>query len=169
MDLIETERLLLRPFQPDDAGAAHAWFGDASVMKYAPTGPDASVEKTRARLAGYEAHQLRHGFSKWLVVERATGQPVGDAGLLVLENEGWVDLGFRFAPPFWGKGFATEVGRAWVSAAFGALGLPELGAFAHPQNTASLRVLEKLGFREHARETIMGMPAIYFTLRRPAG
>ncbi|HYN12097.1 MAG TPA: GNAT family N-acetyltransferase [Burkholderiales bacterium] len=165
-DLIETERLRLRPFRLDDAVAAYTWLGDPIVMRYTPTRPDSSVQKTRDRLAGYETHQLRHGFSKWLVVERASGQPVGDAGLLVLEGEGWIELGFRFERTFWGRGFATEVGAAWVSAAFGDLGLDELGAFVHPENTASLRVLEKLGFRGERRDKVQGMPAIRFTLQR---
>jgi [ribosomal protein S5]-alanine N-acetyltransferase len=126
VELIETERLSLRPFSRDDAVAAHMWFGDPIVMRYTPTGPDTSVETTRDRLAGYETHQARHGFSKWLAIERSSGKAVGDAGLLVLEKEGWIDLGFRLGQPFWGRGFATEAGAAWVSAAFGDLALNRL-------------------------------------------
>ena len=165
-DVIETGRLLLRPFQPDDAVAAHRWFGDRLVMKYTPSGPDASVAKTRERLAAYETHQAQHGFSKWIVIERGSGQPIGDAGLLVLERAGWIDLGFRFEWRSWGKGYATEAGAAWVSVAFGALGLDALGAFVHPENIPSMKVLERLGFRDDREATIQGMPAILFTLQR---
>jgi RimJ/RimL family protein N-acetyltransferase len=168
VDLIETKRLSLRPFRLDDAVAAHTWFGDPIVMRYTPTGADSSVEKTRDRLADYETHQVRHGFSKWLVIERSSGQSMGDAGLLVLEKEGWIDLGFRFRQPFWGRGLATEVGAAWVAAAFDDLGLDELGAFVHSENAASLRILEKLGFRAGRRDRVLGMPAICFTLHRLA-
>lgn len=77
----------------------------------------------------------------------------------------WIDLGFRFARPFWGKGFATEAGAAWVSAAFERLGLDELGAFVHPENVVSLRVLEKLGFRAAGQRIVQGMPALCFTLQ----
>jgi ribosomal-protein-alanine N-acetyltransferase len=167
-DLIATKRLSMRPFRLEDAVVAYTWFGGPIVMKYTPTGPDGSVEKTRERLAGYETHQLRHGFSKWLMVERASGQPIGDSGLIVLEGQGWIDLGFRFGRPYWGRGFATEAGAAWLSAAFDDYRLDELGAFVHPENTASLRVLEKLGFGGGRRDTVLGMPAICFTVQRRA-
>lgn len=193
-NLIETGRLLLRPFERDDAVAAHAWFGDPVVMKYAPSGPDASVAATRERLGRYEAHQARHGFSKWLVFERSSGTPIGDAGLLVLEGDAlpdrwrageaaatagageagvevgqrrvWIDLGFRFQRRSWGQGYATEVGAAWVSVAFGSLGFDVLNAFVHPDNIASMKVLERLGFLDDRPDTVQGMPAICFTLRR---
>src|SRR3954466_9760556 len=86
-NLIETQRLLLRPSEGDDAVAAHAWFSDPEVMKYAPSGPDASLAVTRERLGRYEAHQAQRGFSKWLVFERSSGRAIGDAGLLVLEGD----------------------------------------------------------------------------------
>jgi len=195
-NLIETPRLLLRPFERDDAVAAHAWFGDPVVMRYAPSGPDASVGVTRERLGRYEAHQARHGFSKWLVFERASGQAIGDAGLLVLEGdarperwrrgsdddgagplgeaardgessrESWIDLGFRFQRRSWREGYATEVGAAWVSVAFGSLGVDRLNAFVHPDNIPSMKVLERLGFREDGPDQVQGMPAVCFTLRR---
>jgi len=92
---IETDRLSLRPFQPDDDPATFGWFRDSLVMKYIPNGRDATFEQTRARLAGYRAHQDTHGFSKWLIVERASGRAIGDSGLYVLATEGWTDLGFR--------------------------------------------------------------------------
>lgn len=166
MESIDTERLSLRPFRPDDGDAAHAWFGDPFVMRYTPTGPDPFPEATRARLETYRAHQRRHGFSKWIVIERASSRPIGDAGLMVLDDPGWIDLGFRLAQPFWGRGFATEVARAWVAAAFETLDLAELGAFAHPENAASLRVLAKLGFHARGRRVVLGMPALCFALNR---
>jgi len=190
-NLIETQRLLLRPFEDDDALAAHAWFSDPVVMKYTPSGPDASLAVTRERLARYQAHQSRHGFSKWLVFERSSGQAIGDAGLLILEGDArpdrWrgvgaaaadhpveaeahrgplIDLGFRFQRSSWGKGYATEAGAAWVSVAFGPLGLDRLDAFVHPDNLASMKVLERLGFLDDCQDRVQGMPAVCFTLHR---
>ena len=78
-----------------------------------------------ARLVGYQNHQRVHGFSKWLILERDSGIAVGDSGLLVLQDYGWVDLGFRFAQPYWGKGLATEVASAWVRTAFDQLGVSQ--------------------------------------------
>lgn len=156
---LETPRLVLRPFTEDDAEAAFRWFGDPEVMRFVPSRADRSVEETRRRLARYREHQARHGFSKWIVRERTSGEAVGDSGLLRLEEPERVDLGFRFARSSWGRGFATEVARAWVQAAFTDFGLDRLTAFSHPGNVASLKVLEKAGFRRTGRAEVMGMDA----------
>lgn len=161
---IETERLILRPFEASDAEPAFGWFGDPVVMRFTPTGPDKGIEQTEARLTLFTEHQKAHGFSKWLILDRASGVAIGDSGLLVLKDYGWVDLGFRFTQPHWGKGLATEVASAWVSAAFGELRLTRLGAFAHPENRASIRILEKLGFNIERRGTVFGMDSIVFRL-----
>ncbi len=87
-NIIETRRLLLRPFELIDAEAAHEWFGDPLVMKYTPTGADGSVEKTRDRVRTYQAHQTAHGFSKWLIADRESGKPIGDAGSFFCRSRG---------------------------------------------------------------------------------
>jgi len=163
-DHIDTPRLLLRPFAPEDADVAFRWLGDPEVMRFIPTGPDRSLADTTRRLARYIEHQAVHGFSKWIVVERRSGEPIGDSGLFVLPDSGRIDLGFRFARPYWGQGYATEVASAWIRAAFLDLGLHRLTAFAHPENAGSLRVLEKVHFRRVGRERVMGADAITFAL-----
>jgi RimJ/RimL family protein N-acetyltransferase len=136
-------------------------------MKYTPKGVDESLQDTADRLANYRTHQDLHGFSKWIVIERDSGNPVGDAGLLVLDDLDWIDLGFRFARPFWGRGLATQAASAWISTAFAKLGIESLGAFTHPDNAASIRVLEKLGFSSMRTGAVLGMPSILFSLSRP--
>jgi len=163
-DRIETERLILRPFEMSDGEAAFGWFGDPVVMRFTPTGADKSIEETKTRLTFFMEHQGAHGFSKWLISDRTSGIAIGDSGLLVLDEYGWIDLGFRFAQAYWGKGLATEVASAWVRAAFDEFGLSRLGAFAHPENRASIRVLEKLGFNIETRGMVFGMDSIVFSL-----
>lgn len=161
---IETSRLIVRPFESADAEAAFGWFGDPLVMRYTPAGPDASLEQTQARLARYQEHQIAHGFSKWIIMDRGSACPIGDSGLLVLKEYGCIDLGVRLAQPYWGKGLATEAASAWVRAAFDKFQLDRLGAFVHAENLAAIRVVEKLRFRIERRDTIMGMNSIVFSL-----
>lgn len=161
---IETARLVIRPFEPDDVQAAYGWFGDPVVMQFTATGPDKSVEETRARLAEYQKHQREHGFSKWLMLDARSGDSIGDSGLLVLREYGWIDLGFRLARQHWGKGLATEAALAWIDAAFDKLNIARLGAFAHPENLASIRVLQEVGFHAERQDVVMGIKAIVFTL-----
>lgn len=161
---IETRRLILRPFEPGDVEAAFGWFGDPVVMRFTSTGPDKSIGETRARLTQYENHQQAHGFSKWIILKAASGVAIGDSGLLVLSECGWIDLGFRLAQPYWGQGFATEAALAWARAGFDEFHVDRLGAFVHPENVASIRVLEKLGFLAERRDTVMGMDSMVFFL-----
>src|SRR6266481_9703405 len=161
---IETRRLILRPFESDDVEAAFAWFGDPIVMRFTPSGPDTSIDQTKARLVNYQEHQTEHGFSKGIVLERHLGRPIGDSGLLALQEYGWIDLGFRLAQPYWGQGLATEAACAWVRTAFDDFHIDRLTAFVHPENVASIRVLEKLRFLPERRDTIMGMKSIVYSL-----
>jgi RimJ/RimL family protein N-acetyltransferase len=163
-DRIATGRLILRPFEMSDAEAAFGWFGNPVVMRFTPMGPDKRIEETKAKLRFFMEHQKAHGFSKWLISDRTSGIAIGDSGLLVLEECGWTDLGFRFAQSYWGKGLATEVATAWVQAAFDEFGLSRLGAFVHPENVASIRVLEKVGFKRERRGMVFGMDSIVFSL-----
>jgi len=106
---IQTARLILRPFHPSDVEAAFTWFGDPVVMQFTVTGPDKSIEDTRRRLAYFDEHQRVHGFSKWIILGADSGTAIGDSGLLVLEDYGWIDLGFRLVQRYWGKGLATGI------------------------------------------------------------
>lgn len=161
---IETSRLVLRPFESIDAEAAFAWFGDPMVMRFIPSGPDTSMEKTKARIANYQKHQAEHGFSKWIILDRHSRCLIGDSGLSILRDYGWIDLGFRLVQSSWGKGLATEVASAWVRVAFNDLHIDRLTAFAHPENVNSIRVLERLGFHADRRGTMMGMKSILLSL-----
>ena len=80
------------------------------------------------------------------------------------QNAAGLTSGFRLAQPYWGQGLATEAASAWVRAAFDEYHIHRLGAFVHPENVASIRVLEKLGFHAKRRDTVMGMESIVFSL-----
>jgi RimJ/RimL family protein N-acetyltransferase len=166
---IKTPRLLIRPFLDSDAEAAFAaWLGDPEVMRFTPGGPDKSVETTRKRLAMYRQHQDSQGFSKWMVLDQASGAAIGDSGLLSLDSAGRVDLNLRLARAHWGRGLGTDVVLAWSRVAFEDLGLERLTAFAHSENHGLCRVLEKSGFRAEGAATLMEMQALAFVLEAEA-
>jgi RimJ/RimL family protein N-acetyltransferase len=157
---IHTDRLTMRPFKSDDVPLAFDWFSDPVVMRFIPNGPDRTMEQTAARISKYQRHQSEHGFSKWIVIERSSDRPIGDAGLLSVAEYGWIDFGYRLAQPFWGQGLAGEAASAWVKKAFGEFKLDRLTGIVHPENYASIRVLQKLGFQELRRDIVMGMSSI---------
>jgi ribosomal-protein-alanine N-acetyltransferase len=162
----QTERLLLRPFRESDIPYAHAWFSDADVMRYIPSGLDTTLEMSARRVLGYIQHQRQHGFSKWMVIERASGTPIGDSGILHIPGTEDIELGYRFAKQHWGHGYATEVAAGWLEYAFQTLMLPRFIAFAHPENTASIRVLEKIGMRYLRMDQVYGIQAVFYEAQK---
>jgi RimJ/RimL family protein N-acetyltransferase len=160
--------MLLRPFQASDAPVAYQWLTDEEIMRYMPTGQDHTLEQVEARLARYITHQEQHGYSRWMIYDRASGQPIGDAGLLYLPATGEIELGYRFLKPWWGKGLATEVSNAWLRYAFDELGLTELIAFSHPDNIASVRVMQKAGFTFLRHDQMLGMDVVVYVVQKPA-
>jgi RimJ/RimL family protein N-acetyltransferase len=142
-----TARLRMRPYEEADAEQAFGLFGDPEAMRYVGYGPDAKPEETRQRLRRMIKHQTQHGFSLWAAIEIATGELIGDCGLVYLEGGPEIEIGYRFRRQSWGRGFAGEAARAWLAAGFMDLELPDIVAVFRPENSSSRRVLEKIGLR----------------------
>src|SRR3954454_1000257 len=134
-------------------------------MRYVATGPLTDPAMTRRLLYDYRTHQEAWGYSFWAVQERASGRLIGDAGLY-RTPAGEVELGYTLGKPWWGRGYATEVARAWLEAAFSRLGVPEVVALAEPANAASLHVLEKVGMRRDGERSAFGRPHAVFRATR---
>jgi ribosomal-protein-alanine N-acetyltransferase len=167
VELLETRRLLLRPFSASDAETIHPIYSDPAVMRYVATGPMADLAITQRLIEDYSAHQERHGYSFWAVIERASGELIGDAGLY-RTPAGEVELGYTLGAAWWGRGYATEAASRWVSVAFNELGIDEVVALAEPANTASLHVLTKLGLVRDGERLAFGRPHAVFRGTRPA-
>ena len=160
MQPLTTARLTLRPFAPGDVAAAFAFFGDPEVMRFSLHGPHASQKLTEDFIAANAARQARLGFSIWAVVERDTGALIGMCGLAEFgHGVDGIELAYRLRRDRWGRGYATEAGRAVVAHAFGPLALDRLVAAVEPANTASIRVLEKCGFAFVRDQVIAGKDA----------
>jgi ribosomal-protein-alanine N-acetyltransferase len=144
-------------------------YSDPDVMRYVATGPMADLSVTERLLQDYQAHQRRLGYSFWAVVERDSGALIGDAGLY-RTPAGEVELGYTLGADWWGRGYATEAASAWLSCAFGTLGIHEVVALAEPANVASMHVLEKLGMRRAGERIAFGRPhAVFRTQMAPRG
>lgn len=165
--LFETPRLRFRQLEAEDVEVMYPWLSDAEIMRYMPNGQDYTMEQAQARIARYMAHQQQHGYSRGLMIERSTGEAIGDAGLLYLPATKEVELGYRLRKPWWGQGFATEAAMGWLQYAFDELGLTEVIAFAHPENVASVRVMQKSGFEFMRNDTIAGMGVVVYVVRKP--
>lgn len=145
--MIETERLLIRPFTLDDIGPAHAMNLDPEVSKYTGDGGVVSREETERRiLEDVMGDYRKYGYGRLAVVLKNENKFIGFTGLKYLDDMDEVDLGYRFMSKYWGQGFATESGKASVQYGFETLGLDRIIAMVLPENLGSIRVLQKLNF-----------------------
>ena len=141
-----TLRLLLRAPEPADAEALFAIQGDSEAMQHTHCSP--SLEATAAHLESYAARFAEDGFAPWTAVLDAEDRIIGWGGLNKDPNapEWGVEVAYYIDRAYWGRGLATELVRESLTHAFGDLGLDFVGAFAKPENAASVRVLLKAGF-----------------------
>jgi RimJ/RimL family protein N-acetyltransferase len=148
--LIETERLLLREFELDDAHDVLRFATNPEVTRY--TGDAGLIETIddarRLIVEVWHSDYRKHGFGRLAVVDKATNKVIGFCGLKYLEDLDAVDIGYRFLPEYWGRGIATEAAAAAMRHGHEILGLTDIIGLVMPDNLASHRVLKKLGMRQ---------------------
>jgi RimJ/RimL family protein N-acetyltransferase len=165
--ILETERLVLRDWTPDDAAEMFEICRDAEVMRYIGTGkPYKTIEEAEKFLHWAVAYQKENDFCRWAVVEKASGKIVGSCGFAYPHATPEPELGYLFGRDVWGKGFATEAARAALDYGFEKLGFREIIAITDLENTASQRVLEKIGFAQRGVEKIDGEDNLIYLARR---
>ena len=144
---VKTASLFLRPFVRTDLPALYRFMSDGLAMQHTYVAPN--IEQCLNRLAAYEAMRATLGFAPWVARLREDLEPIGWGGLSVdpEEPEWGLEVSYAFSPSTWGKGYATELVSASLAYAFGPLQAREVHAFAKPENTASVQVLAKCGFR----------------------
>lgn len=144
-----TSRLVLREFAAEDAPQLFALYNDPDVMRYTGEEPFPSVGAVREFIEAYPYYR-EHGFGRWAVLSRRSGEFLGFCGLRRDNPTPEVDLGFRFFRRYWGQGYATEAAATALAAGFGQFGLTEIIGRSMRENLASTSVLHKLGmsFRE---------------------
>jgi len=146
---LETPRLRLRRWRPEDLNPFAALNADPEVMEHFPSA--LSREESIATVSRIEKHFEKHGYGLWAVELPGEAPFIGFIFLAVPAFEAsftpCVEIGWRLARPWWGQGFATEGARAVLAHGFESLKLPEIVSFTVPGNTRSRRVMEKLGMR----------------------
>jgi RimJ/RimL family protein N-acetyltransferase len=146
--MIETERLILRPFTLDDAEAWLPLISLPDIIRHTGDTPATSVEEAREVLRTRPLRDYAvHGYGRLAVIEKASARLVGFCGFKYVTDLDEVDIGYRFLPDCWGKGYASESALALMEHGRRALGFTRIIGTVHPDNPASSRVLEKLGLR----------------------
>lgn len=163
---LDTERLILRGHTPADFDECAAMWGDPRVTEFIGGRPS-TAEEVWTRVLRYAGMWALLGFGYWVVRERDTGRFVGEVGFADFRREVTPPLdvpeaGWVLAPWAHGRGYATEAVRAALAWGDAHLAAPRTVCMIAPENAPSIRVAQKLGFREFARTRFKGDDTLLF-------
>ncbi len=149
---IETPRTIIREMLPEDEHGLFEMDTDPEVHRYVGQRPLETLEECRTVLNYVRSQYVDNGIGRWSVLEKETGEFLGWTGFKLMcevanGHIGHYDYGYRFKRAAWGKGYATESGRASLQYGIRQLGLKPVYAMTDINNGASRHILEKLGFR----------------------
>jgi len=166
--VIETPRLVMGELQPSDLDVVLAMLSHPEVMRFFP------AAFSRAQAAGWIERQRERysldGLGYWMLCDRATGDPVGQAGVIRTRVEG-VDepaLGYIVHRPFWRRGYATEAAAACRDYVFDTLERPRVITLIRPENLPSQGVARKIGMDIERRTIYARYEHFVFSMVRPS-
>jgi RimJ/RimL family protein N-acetyltransferase len=171
--VLETERLRLRGHGIGDLPLSAAMWADPQATRFI-SGRGLSEEESWSRLLRYIGHWSLLGFGYWLVEEKGAGKFVGEVGFadyhrdLTPSLEGAPEIGWVPATSAHGQGYASKVVRAVVAWGKEHFGLIRTACIIHPENTPSIRVAIKSGYRKHGTAIYKGVASLLF-VRDPKG
>lgn len=150
---LETERLLLRKFEEEDYKRLFLLDSNPEVMKYVGMQPLSKPEESKEVVKMIMQQYEDNGLGRLAVIEKETGLLIGWSGLKLHTSEingykNFYDLGYRFLPETWGKGYAQESAKASLEFGFNDLNAEAIYAHAHSENVTSNYILKKIGFEK---------------------
>jgi len=154
MIITETERLIIRNWRETDRDLVFEINSDEAVMEFFPfrrnrAEADAFFDRVHSMIA-------ETGLGFYALEEKASGETIGFCGLARVDHleppiaKGTIEIGWRLAARYWGKGFASEAARALLALGFEKLGLDQIVSFAVHDNTRSTSVMERIGMHRVA-------------------
>ncbi|MZP31478.1 GNAT family N-acetyltransferase [Heliobacterium undosum] len=148
MNIIETNRLILRKYSPNDIPVLYNILSDPITMRFWPA--PYSLEQTENWVQSNIESYRQFGFGRWPIILKETGEMIGDCGILIAEIDGQRehDLGYIIHHPFWRNGFAVEAAQACKDYAFQSLRINRLCANMPFDHLASIQVARNIGMEK---------------------
>jgi len=147
MEILETDRLILRTWNDSDLQPMCALNQDPKVMEYFPGLQ--GLEATKNLIVRINNHFEKHGYTLYATERKDSGEFIGFIGLFIPYFEAHftpaTEIGWRLSSKHWGQGFATEGAKAILDFAFRELKIPEIVSFTAQGNAKSIRVMQKIG------------------------
>jgi len=163
-DELETSRLRLRLFAPEDAGELSLITGDAEVMKFIGEGVTLSEDETRNVLACIIEAFKKRGFGRWAVIHKEDNKLIGYCGFSSGNPQVGVEIAYLLARPYWGQGLASEAAGACLRYGFEVLRLDSIGGITRPDNNKSRQVLERLGMKYVSQVNYLSYDCVHYAI-----
>jgi ribosomal-protein-alanine N-acetyltransferase len=164
--MIETQRLYFRKFELGDLPQLIEQRSDPDMYRFLGgtrmQNPEALAKRIRFYMSCYDSH----GFGMCPMFWKETGEMIGAAGLQPLEDTGDIEVGYSVIKSLWGKGIGTEAARGWMEFGFNNFGLERIVAVAVEANTASRRIMEKLGMKYEKTEEHYGEECAFYAVSK---
>ncbi|MBN1291312.1 MAG: GNAT family N-acetyltransferase [Candidatus Latescibacteria bacterium] len=146
--MLNTARLILRPFKLDDAPSVQQLAGDREIASNTLRIPHPYTDGLAEEWIGIHAEQFAEGKAvNYAIVLKCNNYLIGSIGLTIDREHERAELGYWLGKPFWGHGYCTEAGKAVIKYGFDGLNLNRIDAHYLSRNPASGRVMEKLGMK----------------------
>jgi anhydro-N-acetylmuramic acid kinase len=162
--IVGSERLHLVPWRTGDAPLVHRLHDTMETGRFVGEGLPWTLPYAELRVEGWMADFQQTGMSKLKLVHKDDGRFMGRAGFSFHGETGQFELGYSIVREAWGEGYATEIARALAAWFFANRPERSFIAFAYSGNTASIRVLEKIGMREIEPRLVHGLQARFFEM-----
>jgi ribosomal-protein-alanine N-acetyltransferase len=149
--ILETDRLLLRPFEISDAEELFDMDKNPSVHDYLWQKPVQHIDEVYTYIKMVQKQYEENGIGRFSTILKDTNELIGWTGIKFINdhiengNSNFYDYGYRLNPKFWNKGYATEASLAWLDYGFNQMKIDVMNAYTHAENNASNRVLAKIG------------------------
>ena len=169
MKILETKRLVLRHLELTDLEALFALYSDPEVKRYIPDAPLTLAEAKEELEWFLNGHPKHPELGLWATIHKETGQFIGRCGLLPWEIDGRseVEVAYLIDKAHWGQGLGTEAAQAILDYGFENLRLSRLICLIERENSASMRVAEKIGMTLEREGADEHGPFLLFSKNRP--
>jgi len=166
--ILETPRLVLTMWNKGDAEMIRQLHSTVETTRYLSGAAPWTLEKAEERLKSWFDEHARDGTTKYKMLRRDDGHFIGRAGFSRFQESGRgeFELGYSIRQDAWGSGYATEIAGALVQWFFSRGFAKQFIAFTHPENSASQRVLRKIGMQYEAPIVVGGAPGLCFRMSR---
>ncbi len=165
--VLDTERLLIRKWNDEDAAEVADIYVNPEVMEFIPGGVW-SPERTARVIARMRELDVEHGYGFYPIVLKSSGKVIGHCGLGFLEQTPEVEVAYVLDSPYWGQGYASEAARAMLAYGFSRLNISRIVAVAFPENARSIGVMRSVGMSPVGLAHHFGATVVKYEATKPA-